>query len=595
MTPKKYLLMKNSMLTINYPLQIIKLLIAIAVPLLLSVNIAEAASISLNPSTGVHQSGSTFTVRVEVSPQGQSINAADGTLSFNPSQLSVVSVNRTSSIFNLWVSEPTFSNSAGTVNFSGGLPSGYSGSRGTIMTVTFRALGSGPSRVNFSNGSVLANDGRGTNILTSMNGGNYTIQSAVAAPEPEVIEYIATANTPSAPQITSVSHPDSDGWFNTNEAKLSWSLPSDVTQVRTLLNDNPTSVPTRIYETPIREITIPDLDEGVSYFHLQFRNAEGWGRVTHYRLGVDTTPPTDIELSLPEDADASNPTQTLEVTVEDATSEVNRYQVIVNNGTPFEYVDETSSGTIVLPPLEPGGHSVIVTAFDEAGNGITETFTFTIVAFEKPLFTEVPSEISNEVIPVIQGTTKPNSTVEILLTRIGSEPSRYEVISDSEGRFTFIPEGQFDLGVYELTAQATDENGARSEPSDAVRIAVQQPGYLQIGSFLVSVLSVVVPLILLVLFLILGLWYVLLVRRRFRKTVRVESREALEILKTEFSNLQTVLRSSEHNMKESRKSKKLTNAESEMIEAMDRALQASQKRVEKEVEDVRRLVKKDKS
>lgn len=269
--------------------------------------------------------------------------------------------------------------------------------------------------------------------------------------------------------------------------------------------------------------------------------------------------------------------------------------MIVNNGTPFEYIDETGSSTIVLPALEPGNHSVIVTALDEAGNGITETFTFAILAFEKPRFTEIPSEISNEVIPVIKGVTKPYSTVEIQLSRIGSEPTRYEIMSDKDGQFVFIPEGQFELGVYELVARATDENGASSERSDPARIAVQQPGYLQIGSFLVSVLSVVVPLILLVLFLILGLWYLLFVRRRFRKTVRTESREALDILKTEFGNLQTVLRSSEHTMKESRKTKKLTNAESEMIEVMDKALQASQKRVEKEIEDVRKLVKKDKA
>lgn len=278
--------------------------------LLLSTTIvAEAASLSLSPSTGVYQSGSTFTVRVDLDTQGQTINAADGVLSFNPNLLSVVAVNRNSSIFNLWVSEPSFSNADGTVSFSGGSPSGYSGGRGSVMNITFRASGSGGSRVNFSSGSVLANDGRGTNILTSMNGGSYTIQSAVAAPEPEVIEYIAPANTPSAPQITSSSHPDPAGWFNSTEAEFSWTLPEDVTEVRTRLDDNPTSVPTRVYETPISELSIPDLDEGVSYFHLQFRNAEGWGRVTHYRLGVDATAPTDIEVSLPPNADPSNPSQ----------------------------------------------------------------------------------------------------------------------------------------------------------------------------------------------------------------------------------------------------------------------------------------------
>jgi hypothetical protein len=138
----------------------------------MTVSLAEAATLSLTPGTGVYQSNTTFSARVVVNTQGQAINAADATLSFNPSQLAVVSVNRVGSIFNLWVTEPTYSNSAGTITFSGGLPSGYTGSAGTVMNVTFRAVGSGSARVNFSSGSVLANDGRGTNVLNTMNGGS---------------------------------------------------------------------------------------------------------------------------------------------------------------------------------------------------------------------------------------------------------------------------------------------------------------------------------------------------------------------------------------------------------------------------------------
>ena len=70
-----------------------------------------AATLSLSPNTGVYPVNSTFSVSVSVAPDGKSINAAEGTLSFNPRELSVVSVNRSSSIFNLWVTEPTFSNS----------------------------------------------------------------------------------------------------------------------------------------------------------------------------------------------------------------------------------------------------------------------------------------------------------------------------------------------------------------------------------------------------------------------------------------------------------------------------------------------------
>ena len=561
---------------------------------LFSVSLVEAATLSISPGTGVYSANNTFSVQVIVNTDSQSINAADGVISFNPRELSVISVNRSSSIFNLWVTEPAFSNSAGTINFSGGSPSGYTGSRGNIMNITFRAVGSGNAKVNFKSVSVLANDGRGSNILTSMNGGAFTIQSAVSAPEPEVIEYIAPANTPSAPFINSETHPNKEGWSKNTEARLTWTLPSDITGVRTLVNDNPTSVPTKVYESPIGEITLTDLNEGVSYFHLQFRNSEGWGRVTHYRLGVDSEAPTKITISLINESDLSNPNQILKVITEDKTSAVNNYRVKVNNDEPFDYTDDTASSTVVLPNLNPGYHSVIIEAFDDAGNSILGTFSFTIESFAKPVFTEIPSEINEEVIPVIKGNTRPNSLVEISLSKLGSEPQVYEVTSDSSGDFVFIPEGTFSLGVYEIYAVATDENGARSAPSDKSRIAVQQPGYLQIGSLIISVLSVLVPLLVLLAVLAFGIWYIILYSLRFRKTVRVESREALEILNKEFSNLQSELRTQESLMQSSRKTKKLTNAESAMIESMDKALQNSQKKVEKEIDDIRKLVRNDK-
>lgn len=209
---------------------------------------AEAASLGLTPGTGVYAANGTFSVKVIVNTGGQSVNAADGTISFNPKELSVVSVNRSSSIFNLWVAEPSYSNSAGTISFSGGSPSGYSGSVGTIMTVTFRAAGAGTARVNFKNGSVLANDGRGTNILSSMNGGTYTIQPQTATPEPEIIEYVAPANTPTTPNISSLTHPDSEKWYQSWSSGWPHTPPSQVNVQSRQLLPQPRSLRARSYK-----------------------------------------------------------------------------------------------------------------------------------------------------------------------------------------------------------------------------------------------------------------------------------------------------------------------------------------------------------
>lgn len=556
-----------------------------------SCTLVQAATLSVSPGTGVYTTGGTFTVRVNVNSAGKPINAAEGTLSFNPKQLSVVSANRNGSIFNLWVAEPSFSNSAGTVNFSGGLPSGYTGSSGNIMTVTFRAIGSGTAKINFANGSVLANDGQGTNVLTSMNGGTFTVQADAPTPEAEevIVEYVAPANTPAAPKVTSSTHADKDQWHTKKEAILSWDVPAGVTSVRTLLDSRATAVPTKVYESPIRTLTLSDLPEGESYFHVQFKNADGWGKVTHYRLAVDSQKPTEIKIAQPEGFDVNNPKQQLLVEASDVTSSVKRFKIQVGDGEAFEFFKETSSSTVTLPPLGPGYHTVVVEAFDEAGNSIIGNYSFNVDSFEKPMFTEFPNEINEQVIPVIKGTTRPNSSVEVVLTKVGSEPTTYKVTSDGEGKFTFVPEGRFSTGVYELTARATDEYGAQSLDSETIRIAVQQSGFFRIGSWLVSFFSIIIPLIALTALTIVGSWYLIIYLRRFRKKIRVESNEALDILHREFTSLQAELKRQETVMIESRKTKKLTKAEADVLLALDKALQDSQKKVEKEIIDVTKL------
>ena len=134
-----------------------------------------------------------------------------------------------------------------------------------------------------------------------------------------------------------------------------------------------------------------------------------------------------------------------------------------------------------------------------------------------------------------------------------------------------------------------------SEPSDPIRIAVQQPGYLRIGTMLISILSVMIPLLLLTVLLLFSIWYLFVYFRRFRKRVKVEAREALEILHREFGELQTVLRAEESALQSARKTKKLTKAESDMIQTMDKALQSSQQKVEKEIADITELTKSKKN
>ena len=162
--------------------------VLLLVLLFLCSHAALAANLQISPASGSYSTGQTFTTTIQIDPAGDSVNAVEAELTFDKSVLSVVNVSKTGSVFSLWTTEPTFSNTAGTISFGGGSPTPFS-ARSNLLTVTFRTLGSGTGSISFGTASALAADGRGTDVLEGKNGASFTVAAATTPtpqePEPE--------------------------------------------------------------------------------------------------------------------------------------------------------------------------------------------------------------------------------------------------------------------------------------------------------------------------------------------------------------------------------------------------------------------------
>lgn len=144
----------------------------------------QAATLYFSPSSGSYSVGQTFSVGVYVSTPGQAMNAASGAVSFPQDKLEVISPSKSNSIFDLWVQEPTFSNHDGIINFAGiTLNPGFIGSGGKLIGITFKAKSAGNAVVSLSSSQVLANDGQGTDILTSSGKANFVLVRQGQIPE----------------------------------------------------------------------------------------------------------------------------------------------------------------------------------------------------------------------------------------------------------------------------------------------------------------------------------------------------------------------------------------------------------------------------
>ncbi len=139
----------------------------------------NAATLFMSSGASTVVTGNIFTVQVFVNTQGVAINTSDAIIQFPPDLLSVVSVSKSSSIFSIWVEDPNFSNNTGQVSFNGGVPNpGYTGTAGQLISITFQAKKAGTASVLFSDSSVRANDGLGTDVLSGKAGASFTISSA---------------------------------------------------------------------------------------------------------------------------------------------------------------------------------------------------------------------------------------------------------------------------------------------------------------------------------------------------------------------------------------------------------------------------------
>jgi hypothetical protein len=353
---------------------------------------AHAADLSLTPSTGSYGVGQTFTVTVKAVPNGDNVNAVEAALKFDPKTLSVVSVSKTGSVFSLWTTEPTFSNAAGTVTFGGGSPTPFT-STSNIVSVTFRTVAVGSGAVSFSSGSVLAADGRGTDVYKSGGTANFTVTAATTptpTPDPTPTptptktpdkpeagnngdQAIVFGDPPRAPDVGSKVFLDPNVWYKETEGAFTWTIPFDVNGIAVELTDNPENKPQdhkdSIKNPPIEEFKVTKdlLKDGVQYISVNYKNQVGWGAVTNRKIQIDTTPPEPFAANIVAGTDPKS-FPTLHFAANDVTSGVDYYEMTIADREPIKVTPDESKVGYLLKDLEDGTYTVKVIAFDKAGN-----------------------------------------------------------------------------------------------------------------------------------------------------------------------------------------------------------------------------------
>jgi len=551
---------------------------------------AQAATLYFSPSSGSYTVGSLITLNIYISSEDQAINAASGVISFPQDKLEAVSLSKAGSIFNLWVQEPSFSNSAGTVDFEGiVLNPGFTGSGGKILTITFKTKTTGNVPLSFFSGSILANDGKGTNILTSLGNAQF-ILGGTSQNIPETSTPSVVSGAPSSPIISSPTHPDSNKWYLNNDAKFVWEVPASVISARLLVGKIPNAVPSVVYTPAVGEKEIEDLTDGIWYFHAQLRNMNGWGDVSHFRLQIDTEKPTSFNIQEIERDDPTNPRAKFDFEARDETSGISHYEIQIDEDN-LRIWEDDGSNIYETPILRPGAHIMIVKAVDKAGNALANSVDFIIEALETPKITEYPKELQSEEVFIVRGTTYPNAQVALWLQREKEDPRSYIVNSDQDGNFTFVADEKLKDGIYKLWAEAVDERGARSNPTEKITVVVEQGLILRIGSQAITVLAVIIPLIALIIFLIIVVWYSWRKFSSLKESINKETKEAEQALHRAVRLLKEDVESQLKMLGKAKSKRELTEEEAKIVKQIKKDLDSAEKFISKEIQDIKKKVK----
>lgn len=554
--------------------------------------VSEAATLYPSPSSGSYSVGQSFSVSVYVSSSDQAMNAASGTVSFPADKLEVTSLSKSGSVINLWVQEPSYSNSAGTISFEGiVLNPGYTGAAGRVITINFRTKASGTALITFSNGSVLANDGQGTSILSGLGSGSYAIDIPVTGPAAdEATSPAVTAGTPPGPNIESNTHPDPDSWYPITEAEFSWDLPSGTTGSRLLVGEKPQASPSVTYAPALGSKVLDPLEDGIWYFHVQLRNENGWGGVSHFRFQIDTKDPEYFNMEQIQEEDPTNPTRSFIFDAEDSTSGIDHYTIQIDDGEAMEWQDD-GEHVYTTPTLGPGKHTIIVNAMDKAGNFLTNVDEFIVDPIEPCIIEDYPSELTSKDPFVVRGSTYPNSQIVLWLQREATEPESFVFKADENGKFVFVAEEKLREGIYQMWAEVIDERGARSEPSEKLKIIVQPTKLWRWGTLTANVLSIIIPLVALLFLFVFMVWFSWNKVRVLRKRVRREAGEAQVVLHKEFNLLKRRIKKHITMLEKTGKKRKLTNEEEKMVAQFKKDLDYVEEKVNKEIKDIQKEVK----
>ncbi len=439
----------------------------------------NAATLNLVSNQDTYKIGDTFDVNVKIDSESDSINGAQATIKFDNTLLNAVSVDKTDSIFDFWLTDPAVS--AGQVSFIAASTSGFNGKSLQALKITFKVKGAGTGNFVLSDAAITVADGSGSNVLSESNNLTITLASSVGKTTPAQINRAPAFATgsPVQPAISVPLYPDPTKWNDVSANFFaSWKLPQDVSGVAMILDKFPNTIPTAS-EGLFESKQFGALEDGIYFIHARYKNNIGWGPLEHYKIALDTTPPTKFSIVFPDGQPTDNPAPVVNYKSADSLSGIARYDIGIDNNNSVTIPDSSYT----LPLQAPGKHTLKISVYDNAGNSTQSSLNYEIISIEPPVITLVNKNVfTGEGGFFISGTADSKYKVRVVLKDQSGNAIYTDLKTpDEKGNWNASLDTPVKKDTYQFEVATVDTRGAVSNVVKSELITVRDRPILVIG------------------------------------------------------------------------------------------------------------------
>lgn len=262
------------------------------------------------------------------------------------------------------------------------------------------------------------------------------------------------------------------------------------------------------------------------------------------------------------------------------------YSIQIDGVDPIIWIDD-GSHIFQAPELGNGIHTIKVMAIDTSSNALSGSLNFSTIVLKVPTITYYPSDLYIDQFMVLKGIADPAVDIELTITNIMTGGITTEHVStNSDGKFTYVPDNKMQAGTYSIIARAITINGISSGYMNPIQVINKEHQLNFFVSKLGSYITLLTPLIALVALLIVILLYAFYRIKRLHLSLNRKFKDVSNTVSKSFSILDEDAKKEIDIFRKIRENKVLNKNERAFLGEFKNDIEEAEKAIKKELKEI---------